>query len=76
MMYSRYLLEVLQDEAGADQVLTKLKNFYSMNIDRAKITTNINDFQNESTALISISAEDVFYFYIIIIRPNSVELLA
>ena len=34
-------------------------------MDRGKITNNINDFPNESTALISISAEDMTFSRII-----------
>lgn len=65
MIYSRYLVDILYDKEGAEEVLERLKNFYSVNMDRGKITNNINDFPNESTALISISAEDATFGRII-----------
>jgi PAS domain S-box-containing protein len=65
MVYSRYLVDILYDKERADEVLERLKNFYSVNVDRGKITNNINDFPNESTALISISAEDLTFARII-----------
>ncbi|CAD8111372.1 unnamed protein product [Paramecium sonneborni] len=65
MIYSRYLVDILYDKESAEEVLERLKNFYSVNMDRGKITNNINDFPNESTALISISAEDVTFGRII-----------
>ena len=39
-------------------MLEKVKSFYIMNIDRSKVTNNINDFANEATGLVSISGED------------------
>lgn len=65
MIYSRYLVDILYDKESAEEVLERLKNFYSVNMDRGKITNNINDFPNESTALISISAEDMTFARII-----------
>ncbi len=65
MIYSRYLCDILYDKESAEDVLERLKNFYSVNMDRGKITNNINDFPNESTALISISAEDMTFSRII-----------
>jgi hypothetical protein len=65
MIYSRYLVDILYDKESAEEVLDRLKNFYSVNMDRGKITNNINDFPNESTALISISAEDMTFARII-----------
>lgn len=65
MIYSRYLCDILYDKENAEDVLERLKNFYSVNMDRGKITNNINDFPNESTALISISAEDMTFSRII-----------
>ncbi|CAD8089669.1 unnamed protein product [Paramecium primaurelia] len=65
MIYSRYLVDILYDKESAEEVLERLKNFYSVNMDRGKITNNINDFPNESTALISISAEDITFGRII-----------
>ncbi|CAD8104910.1 unnamed protein product [Paramecium sonneborni] len=65
MIYSRYLVDILYDKQSAEEVLERLKNFYSVNMDRGKITTNINDFPNESTSLISISAEDITFGRII-----------
>ena len=65
MIYSRYLVDILYDKESAEEVLQRLKNFYNVNTDRGKITNNINDFPNESTALISISAEDITFARII-----------
>ena len=65
MIYSRYLCDILYYKESAEDVLERLKNFYSVNMDRGKITNNINDFPNESTALISISAEDMTFSRII-----------
>ncbi|EGR30970.1 hypothetical protein IMG5_119850 [Ichthyophthirius multifiliis] len=65
--YARYLLDVLNDKEQAFEVIQKyynpqiLKTSQGGNIDRSKTTNNINDFQNESTGLISISAEDVSF---------------
>lgn len=61
LIYSRYLIDILYDKENAEEILDRLKNFYSINMDRGKITNNINDFPNESTALISISAEDAAF---------------
>ncbi|KAL4426928.1 hypothetical protein ABPG74_012928 [Tetrahymena malaccensis] len=59
--YARYLLDVLNDKDQAYEVIQKLKSAQSTNVDRSKTTNNINEFQNESTGLISVSAEDVSF---------------
>ncbi|CAD8070227.1 unnamed protein product [Paramecium primaurelia] len=58
MMYSRYLIDVLNDREEAEDVVERLKNLQTFDMDRGKIINNLKDFVNESTALISISAED------------------
>lgn len=63
MIYSQYLLDILHDKQAAEDVLELLKKNYQNNIDRGKITNNVNDFPNESTPLISISGEDVSFVY-------------
>ena len=42
-----------------------------MKIDRSKITSNINDFANEATGLISISGEDVAFGRIIALNMSA-----
>lgn len=58
MMYSKFLLEVKSDREEAEAVVEKLKNMQTFDLDRGKIISNVKDFSNESTALISISADD------------------
>lgn len=58
MMYSKFLLEVKSDREEEEAVVEKLKNMQTFDLDRGKIISNVKDFSNESTALISISADD------------------
>lgn len=71
LIYSRYLIDILYDKENAEEILDRLKNFYSINMDRGKITNNINDFPNESTALISISAEDAAFGRIVALNMQA-----
>ena len=71
LLYAKYLNEVLHDKDQAEEVLEKIKSFYIMNIDRSKITNNINDFANESTGLVSVSGEDVAFGRVIALNMSA-----